>query len=132
MRREFALSSAGMAAAFDFIARTVAGQGRDAAVAHRLSVIVDEACANLIRHDGSLTEADRFSLELTEEGAATVLVICDHGRPFNPLEHRAHEPRARADLGGHGLELIRGLASRVSYQRAGACNRLTVAIAGDG
>lgn len=126
---EFALSSAGMTAAFDFIAETVARRGRDASVAHRLSVIVDEVCANVISHDRSLTEADRFSLELTEDGASMVMVICDAGQPFNPLEHRCAAPR---EVGGHGLELIRGLASRIDYERAGARNRLTVSIAAEG
>jgi serine/threonine-protein kinase RsbW len=129
MRREFALSSAGMTAAFDFIAETVARRGLDAAVAHRLSVIVDEVCANVIRHDRSLAEADRFTLELTEDGDSMVMVISDAGRPFNPLSHR---PAAPVDLGGHGLELIRGLASRIDYERAGARNRLTVSIAAQG
>ena len=126
MRREFALSSAGMAAAFDFIAEAVARGGRDATVAHRLSVIVDEVCANMVRHDASLTGAESFSLELTEDGAGMVLVICDPGRTFNPLEYRRE---ARREIGGHGLELIRGLASMVRYEREGACNRLTVSIA---
>jgi serine/threonine-protein kinase RsbW len=127
MRREFALSSAGMTAAFDFIAETVTRRGRDATVAHRLSVIVDEVCANVIRHDRS--EADRFTLELTEDGDSIVMVISDAGGPFNPLAHR---PEAPVDLGGHGLELIRGLASRIDYERAGARNRLTVSIAAEG
>ncbi len=128
MLREFPLSSAGMADAFDFIAETLARRGRDATTAHRLSVIVDEVCANVINHDGSLTEADRFSLELTDDGASVVMVICDAGRPFNPLEHPREAPR---EIGGHGLALIRGLASRVAYERAGTRNRLTVAVAAD-
>lgn len=129
MSREFALSKVGIKAAFDFIAETLARGGGDAAVAHRLSVILDEVCANMIRHDGSLTEADRFSLELTRDAAGTVLVICGPGRPFNPLEHRRG---GRAEIGGHGLDLIRGLSSRIRYERAGACNRLTVSIAAEG
>jgi anti-sigma regulatory factor (Ser/Thr protein kinase) len=128
MRRDFPVSSAGIRAAFDFIGESVARLGRDAAVAHRLSIIVDEVCANMIRHDGSLTEGDRFSLEVAEESAATVLVISDPGRPFDPLKHRA-EPAA--GTGGHGLALIRGLSSRACYERIGARNRLTVSIAPD-
>jgi anti-sigma regulatory factor (Ser/Thr protein kinase) len=127
MRREFALSSAGLAAAFDFIAETVARGGRDNGVAHRLSVIVDEIFGNLVKHDGSLTDAHCITLELTDDGAGTVLVICDPGRPFNPLVHRAGAP----DIGGYGLDLVRGLSSSVSYVRAEGCNRLTVSIAAE-
>ena len=131
MRREFALSSAGLAAALDFISETVTRGGRDEAVARRLSIIVDEICGNLVRHDGSLTETHRFALELTDDGAGTVLVICDPGQPFNPLEHRParHRQKRLPAHGGYGLELVQRLCSRVRYERAGGCNRLTVSIA---
>jgi anti-sigma regulatory factor (Ser/Thr protein kinase) len=128
MRREFPVSSAGLSAAFDFVAEAVARWGGPAAVAHRISIIVDEVCANMLRHDDSLTDAQRFSLELMPGGpgrAETVLVISDPGRPFNPLEHRAGRP---AEIGGHGLALIRGLSSSVRYERIDGCNRLTVSI----
>ena len=138
MRKEFALSSAGLGAAFDFISETVARRGGGAAIARRLSIIVDEICGNLIRHDG-LTEAHRFTLELTEDGKGAVLVICDPGGPFDPTGHaaaggsadrRMHDCASR--IGGFGLELVRGLSSRVRYERAEGCNRLTVSIAADG
>ena len=139
MRREFALSGAGLGAAFDFIRETVARRGGDETVARRLSIIVDEICGNLIRHDGSLTEAHRFALELRDDGDGTVLVICDPGRPFDPTGQRVTETPAAGQrhdcasgIGGFGLELVRGLASRVRYERAGGCNRLTVSIAAEG
>ena len=129
MRREFPVSNAGISAAFDFVAEALSGVGRDPALAQRVSIIVDEVCANMIRHDDSLTEAARFTLELRPGAVETVLVICDPGRPFNPLEHRAERP---AEIGGHGIELIRGLSSRVQYDRINGHNRLTVALSADG
>lgn len=128
MRREFALSSAGLAAAFDFISETLRRNGRNQAVARRFSIVVDEICANLIKHDGSLTEADRFVLELTDDGDGTDLMICDPGRPFNPLEHRRDD---LPEIGGYGLELVRRLCSRARYERTGGCNRLTVSVDAD-
>jgi hypothetical protein len=53
-------------------------------------------------------------------------VICDPGRPFNPLEHRL---RGAPGLGGYGLDLVRGLCSSARYERAEGCNRRTVSIA---
>lgn len=143
MRRDFALSGAGLRAAFDFISETVACRGGDAAVARRLSVIVDEICGNLIRHDGSLTEADRFTLELTDagggNGTGAVLVISDPGRPFDPTELRlVDEPAAGprpdppATIGGYGLALVRGLSCAIRYERAAGSNWLTVSIAAEG
>lgn len=128
MRREFPVSNAGLSAAFDFVAEAIAREGRDHAVAQRISIIVDEICANLIRHDDSLTEAERFSLELTPGrpgDGETVLVISDPGRPFNPLEERSGPAPA---IGGRGLALIRGLSSSVRYERVGGQNRLTVSV----
>jgi hypothetical protein len=58
-----------------------------------------------------------------------VLVICDPGRPFDPTGQR-HD--CAPGSGGFGLELVRGLASRVRYERAGGCNRLTVSVAVEG
>lgn len=125
MRREFPVSSAGLGAAFDFLARALDGNERERTVAQRLSVILDEVCANLIRHDGSLTGAERFSLELRRGRGETVLVISDPGRPFNPLD-RPHGPGP--EIGGQGLALIRGLSSSVRYERVDGRNRLTVAV----
>ena len=127
MRREFPASNAGLSAAFDFVAEAIAREGRDAVVAHRLSVILDEVCANLIRHDDTVTGAQRFSVELRPGPDETVLVISDPGRPFNPLETRA---APAPDPGGKGLELIRGLASSAHYERVDGLNRLTFAVGG--
>lgn len=137
MRREFALSSAGLGAAFDFISEVVARRGGGTAMARRLSIIVDEICGNLIRHDGSVSAAHSFTLELTDDGDGTVMVICDPGRPFDPTGQRpANGPADRqgcvAGIGGFGLELVRGLSSRIRYERAEGCNRLTVSISADG
>ena len=129
MRREFALSRAGLGAAFHFITETVAREGRDELVAQRLSIIVDEIFGNLVEHDGSLTDAHRFTLELRDDGAGTVLVICDPGRPFDPLGHRE---QPATEFGGYGLDLVRELCSSVSYERAEGCNRLTVSILPEG
>ena len=133
MRREFPVSSAGLGAAFDFVAEAIGRDGPNGAVAQRISIIVDEVCANMIRYDDSLTEAERFSVELRPGGdhgtGETVLVISDPGRPFNPLEER---PGPAPEIGGHGLALIRGLSSSARYERVGGRNRLTLSIpAGD-
>ncbi len=125
MRREFPVSSAGLSAAFDFVAEAVGGDGPGLAVAHRISVVIDELCANMIRHDDSLTEAVRFSLELSPGAEETVLILSDPGRPFNPLEPR---PGPAPEIGGHGLALIRGLSSSARYERVDGWNRLTLAI----
>lgn len=129
MRREFPVSTAGLGAAFDFVAEAIGRDGPARGLAQRISVIVDEVCANMIRYDDSLTDAQRFSLELrpgADPGTGeTVLVISDPGRPFNPLEERSGPA---PEIGGHGLALIRGLSSSARYERVDGLNRLTLSI----
>lgn len=123
------MSTAGLGAAFDFVAEAVGRDGGGRAAAQRISVIVDEVCANLLRHDDSLTGADRFALELEPGRGETLLVISDPGRPFNPLEAR---DGPAPEIGGHGLALIRGLSSSARYERVEGRNRLILSIpAGD-
>ena len=125
MRGSFPVSNAGLTAAFEFLTTSLRCSGRDETLAHRFSVILDEICANMIRHDTTLDEATQFDLDLTLTGTGAVLVISDPGQPFNPLEFRhAVQP----EVGGHGITLIKGLSSAVSYARRDDRNELTVVI----
>lgn len=127
MRKEFPVSNEGITAAFDFIAATVARLGVGETIAHRLSIVVDELCANMIRHDESLTAETNFTLCIQSVEADTVLIVRDPGKAFNPLEYLAEEV---PEIGGHGINLVKGLATRISYDRIDGQNELTVAIDG--
>lgn len=127
MRDEFPVSNDGIKAAFEFIAETVASLGVGETIAHRLSIVVDELCANMIRHDKTLTGDSKFSLTVQSIGPDIVLVVRDPGQPFNPLEYVAKDV---PEIGGHGINLVKGLATRISYARVNDENELTVAIDG--
>ncbi len=127
MREDFSVSNDGISAAFEFISRAVQSQGAGETIAHRLSIIVDELCANMIRHDDSLTPDQRFELELHHEPPCAVLTIRDGGVPFDPL---AFEQAERPEIGGHGIALVKGLANKMSYARIDGRNCLTVMIDG--
>lgn len=127
MRNEFPVSNEGIQAAFDFIAARIASLGFGETIAHRLSIVVDELCANMIRHDNSLTANTNFSLEIQSDGQDTVLTVRDPGQPFNPLDYITQEI---PEIGGHGINLVKGLATRITYDRIDDQNELTVAIDG--
>lgn len=125
MQRRFPVSNTGLAEAFDFLTASLDRKGRGEALMHRFSVILDEICANMIRHDPTLGEDDEFELELTMAEGGAVLVISDPGQPFDPLAFRHTE---QPEIGGHGITLIKGLASAIRYERRDDWNRLIVSI----
>ena len=111
--------------AFEFLAETIAAQGGSEDLVRRATIVLDEVCSNMIRHDDSLTDASLFTVEVVLDGAAVTMVISDRGRAFDPL---AHSQDSSPENGGHGIALIKGLASAVAYRRVKSCNRLTVTV----
>lgn len=124
-RRAFPVSNAGISAAFEHVEAVLREEDVSDAVVHRLSVIIDELCANMIRHDPVLTPEHEFDLAIAVAGKEVVLEISDPGEAFNPLEFR-HE--VVPEIGGHGISLIKSLSSAVSYVRADDRNRLKVTL----
>ena len=127
MREDFAVSNDGISAAFEFISRSVQSLGASETIAHRMSIVVDELCANMIRHDASLTPDKRFELEIAYSAPLAVLKICDPGQPFDPL---SFEQKEQPEIGGHGIALVKGLSHAISYAHEGGRNCLTVTIDG--
>ncbi|MEL6996620.1 MAG: ATP-binding protein [Paracoccaceae bacterium] len=125
MTSDFPVSKAGLDQAFAFLAQSGAEFGLPEAVSHRLSIILDELCSNMIRHDGTLGAADSFALELDCGDDVVVLSIMDPGLPFNPFEHSQDK---KPEIGGHGISLIKGLSRSVDYSRKNGQNKITIAL----
>lgn len=125
MRESFCVSSAGLSRAFDFVASVIRTAGLPDSVGQRISVIVDEVCSNMIRHDEDLCEGNCFQLDLIPGSTQTTVIISDTGSEFDPL---ASQPTTPRDIGGHGISIIQGLASDVRYQRKNDQNILTVVL----
>lgn len=98
----------------------------------RAELVLEEMLLNRLEHafpDGAVHHTD---LSLSIEDEDLVLVFCDDGIPFDPLE--APEPArpatlAQAPVGGLGLLLTRRSARECHYERAAGRNRFTVRIA---
>ena len=125
MNGVFPVSDDGIRAAFDFLNAGLAGLGHSEAVFRRLSVILDEACSNMIRHDPTLTCANTFCIEVSVAGPCVSMTILDPGQAFDPL---AQALPVNPRIGGQGLKLIRELADRARYTRSEDENRLEVEI----
>ena len=125
MTGEFAVSNDGIAQAFDLIARSVRQLDAPETAAQRLSVVLDELCSNLIRHDDTLTSDDVFSVHMGRDGDDIVLILSDTGQPFNPFEFKHDRV---PDIGGQGINLIKGLCSSVEYSRENGKNKVKVIV----
>lgn len=125
---EFPVSNVGIRAALDRLLTFADAAGIARPVAHRMAVIVDEYCSNLIRHDASTTPESRFAIAVETVDGSAVLTIRDHGVPFDPSADRP--PRER-DFGGQGIVLMKGLAARLEYRSSGGHNRFRATFVGD-
>lgn len=128
MQGKFPISTAGLAAAFEFIRQNTGTLNMPKTVADRMCVVVDEVCANLIRHDSALPDGAEMELALDNGPAGVRLTIRDPGAPFDPLIPRESD----GGPGGHGLAILRGMARSASYRREGDRNCLVLDIDADG
>ena len=125
MTGDFPVSSIGIRHAVDFVAAGTEELGADPRIAHRLSVVVDEMVANMIRHDETLSEVTTFALGLVIEAGGIRMTIRDPGIAFDPL---AFEHNDVPEIGGHGINLVKSLSREVSYRRTGNRNELSVLV----
>jgi anti-sigma regulatory factor (Ser/Thr protein kinase) len=125
MQQSFPVSDAGIKAAFEFLETRLKASACDPSVFQRAAVILDELCANMIRHDETLSDSDCFTIDLMLEQGMTTMVVSDPGRAFDPLQHSLDKV---PEIGGQGINLIRRLSKAVSYERAGDRNFVTVVL----
>jgi phosphoserine phosphatase RsbU/P len=97
---------------------------------YRLDLCVTELVTNV----ASYAYADRDGLielqvlqDAHEEGAVRIEII-DEGSAFDPLLVDLSALRESADIGGHGIALVRGFADECSYERRGAQNVFAITI----
>jgi len=105
------------------------GADRDTRFSTRLSV--EEIVTNILKYGYSDCEPHDIALEIRLAPGHVVLQVADDGREFNPLESPPPDldsPFHDRPVGGLGVHLIKNLASRLDYVRAGDKNVLTAFI----
>lgn len=93
-------------------------------------LVVDDALGNLVHYSSDLRA---IALRVELDQARVVVVIVDHGAPFDPLALPAPDTSLSAEerpVGGLGIHLMRTLMSDVQYGRDGDRNvlRLTLSL----
>ncbi len=112
-KMEFPVSNEGIRAALNALLSRADAAGIPRQVAHRMAVVVDEYCSNLIRHDATMSAESCFSLDLQPLTGKSILTIVENGRTFDPTTFAQSEKR---EIGGQGIGLMRGLAADLSYE----------------
>ena len=96
----------------------------------RLTVTLDEAVTNIVRHgfDADAGPGD-ILVRVTVEDALVTAVVEDAGRPFDPLAvppADLNAPMEQRPIGGLGVHLMRSLTQSLDYRRDGDRNVLTL------
>ena len=90
---------------------------------------LEELITNVIKYARSDSNEQSITVHVQVAGNAIRVVVEDEGQPFDPTSHP--EPVSEPDLdtvasGGLGIHLVRQLADRMTYRRAGDRNRVEV------
>lgn len=93
---------------------------------NNILVVIDEACANIIKHAYSEFEGDmEFELIVREKGL--YITVIDHGKSFNWKSFRTPNLNAYVNIGkkgGLGLWIIRKLTDKSDYKVTARGNEL--------
>ena len=112
--------------------------GLPAELCFEIALCIYEAVANIIMY--AYQEPDGYSkppeqvqriieIALSQRSDVIEVNIQDDGYHFDPLgtpEKKVAHTISGAPLSGRGIPLIRGLSDKLSYQRSGGYNRLTI------
>jgi serine/threonine-protein kinase RsbW len=91
--------------------------------AMKITLAVDEACSNLIRHSYNHDASRQFAIDLSFDDTNLTIEILDSGSAFDPLNIAPPNLREYAEQhrrGGFGVHIIRMTMDKVEYFPADA------------
>ena len=95
--------------------------GLEARTTHEVTLAVDEAVSNVIKHSYKGDPNQKISLRCCEVDGGVEVEVRDQGEPFDPGQS-AIPPPDELRSGGRGVYLIRSVMDEVEYRREGATN----------
>lgn len=97
-----------------------------------LTLCGDEALTNIVNYARPAENAElQIVLQLGRLDGGVALCLADNGLAFDPTQQASAELAAsleEADIGGHGLRLMRHYLQRFEYRRADGWNWLLLGI----
>ena len=90
---------------------------------------LEEAVTNVIKYAFEDDREHGIDVEARLDPSSIVIDVSDDGREFDPVSAPKPDfdlPFEERPVGGLGIHLLRELTSRMTYERAGGRNRLTL------
>lgn len=94
-----------------------------------INICLDELFTNIILYGFNDDSDHKIKFTMTVDDNILIAIIEDDGVPFNPLKRKAVELPENVDsakIGGLGIHITRELIDKISYERKGKLNRLTI------
>ena len=94
----------------------------------QVTLAVDELFTNVISYAYQDNARHEIRIELKTDGSVIQVDVYDDGIEFDPLQavHKIPESLESAEIGGHGISIIRNFMDDVIYQRQDNGNHLTM------
>ncbi|MBC8026461.1 MAG: ATP-binding protein [Steroidobacteraceae bacterium] len=129
---QFPGNQSGFAQAFARLIAALDSERLDETTRYGVELVFEEIVSNIIKYGAAGDREPDVSFLLDVRAAEIVLTFEDDGIPFDSSTYSAR-PTAKSlddvNEGGHGLTLVRGVASSISYGRApDKRNVLTIAV----
>jgi serine/threonine-protein kinase RsbW len=102
----------------DFIERAVRRSPIDASDLNKLTLAVDEACANVIEHAHEHDSTKELTIRVSFDDSRVEVDVVDTGRSFDPTKHAAISLGDLAKLrkdGGMGIRIMQMATDELSY-----------------
>lgn len=102
----------------DFVLRKAMEFGFSEDEAYKISLAVDEACTNLIRHAFKLDTHNKICVEIEESKGKFNVKISDSGSPFDPLTVESPDMKEyfkQYRHGGLGIHIMRSVMDDIKY-----------------
>jgi len=83
-----------------------------------ITLCVDEACTNIIKHAYQWKKGKPIHIQLAMKGNEMLVTIIDEGKPFDPDKYEVptlEEQLSQKKRSGYGILLIRKLMDHVEY-----------------
>ena len=94
-----------------------------------INICLDELFTNIVLYGFNDDGDHKIKFTMTVDDNILIAAIEDNGVPFNPLKRKAVELPENLDsakIGGLGIHITRELMDKISYERKGKSNRLTI------
>ena len=94
-----------------------------------INICLDELFTNIVLYGFKDDSDHKIKFTMKADDDMLIATIEDNGMPFNPLKRKSVKLPENVDsakIGGLGIHITRELMDKISYERKGKLNRLTI------